>query len=325
MKNTVTVLGAGAWGTAVATVLAYNGHDVVLWCYEEVVAHDINTSHCNKRYLPEVTLAKNIHATHDLQEAVQASTWLFEAVPVTCLRSVMTTARPWVTAHHRLVMLSKGVEVDTMQLPVSMLAQLLGEQDRIAVVSGPNFAKELAQQVPTATVIAANLPALAQEVTVLLGNHYFKTVISEDVQGVQVGGAFKNVIALILGMVNGAQYRENTTAYALTQGMQEMVQIAQAFGGKPETIYGLAGFGDLVLCCTGSLSRNFKIGQQLGQGCCLSDFAAKNPVLPEGVNTLAAIQAIAQRHTLNVPLCSAAYEVVYQGKPIDAILQRLMA
>lgn len=325
MKQTVTILGAGAWGTAVATVLAHNGHDVVLWCYEQPVAHNINTAHCNTQYLPGFQLSERIRATHNLQEAVQASTWLFEAVPVTCLRSVMASIKPWVTADHRIVVLSKGVEVETLLLPVGMIADVLGDQNRMAVMSGPNFAKELAQQVPTATVISAHVRSLAQDVAALLSNNYVKTIMSDDVNGVQVGGAFKNVIALILGIANGAQYRENTTAYLMTQGLQEMALIARAFGGKEESVYGLAGFGDLVLCCTGSLSRNFKIGQLLGQGRLLSELAATYPVFPEGVNTLAAIQTIAQQHDLNLPLCTVAYEVVCQEKNRDLILQRMMA
>jgi glycerol-3-phosphate dehydrogenase (NAD(P)+) len=323
--KTLTVLGAGAWGTAVATLLAHNEHNVVLWCYEQEVADDINRSRCNGRYLPGIQLPKNIRATHSLQDAVQASTWLFEAVPVPCLRSVFAAAKAWVTPDYRVVMLSKGIEADTLLFPVNMIAQVLGRHNPIAVVSGPNFAQELAQQVPTATVVAADTPSLVQEVGQLVANGYFKVYTSSDVVGVQSGGAFKNVIALILGAAQGAGCRENTTAYFMTQGLHEMAQIARVLGGNVETVYGLSGFGDLVLCCTGTLSRNFKIGQQLGQRRRLTDLAAVYPMFPEGVNTLGALPMLIKQHALNLPLCTSAYEFVFKGKPFTTVVQRLMA
>ncbi len=325
MMNKVTILGAGAWGTAIATLLAENGHDVTMWCYEQDVADDVNRNGLNSRYLPGIKLQKNIRATANLQEAVQSSSWLFEAVPVTCLNSVFTSAKTWMTPEHRIVVLSKGVDADSLRLPVEIITEALGFQHEIAILGGPNFAHELAQKVPTATVVASASRAMIFDIAKMLDNQFFKVYGSDDVIGVQVGGAFKNVMALALGLANGAQCRENTVAYLMTQAVHEMAQISIALGGKPETIYGLSGFGDLVLCCTGSLSRNFKVGRLLGQGAKLSDLTKQFPVLPEGVNTLQVVKKLADRHELSLPLCLGTHDFVFQGKPFNSVLDQLMS
>ncbi len=324
MNIKVTVLGAGAWGTAIATLLAHNGYDVVLWCYEQDVANDINLNGFNSRYLPGIQLQKNIKATNNLQESIQASPWLFEAVPVTCLKSVFASAKTWVTPEHRIVVLSKGIDSESSSLPVEIITAAIKGENQFAVLGGPNFAHELAQQVPTASVVASSSISLIGDLAKMLNNRFFKVYGSDDIIGVQVGGAFKNVMALVLGIANGAKYRENTTAYFMTQGLDEMAKIAVALGGKAETVYGLSGFGDLVLCCTGSLSRNFKIGQLLGQGAQLSSLADKFPVLPEGVNTLQIVKVLADRHALTLPLCGGTYGFVFAGKPFDEVLDTLM-
>ncbi len=314
MKNSISILGAGAWGTAVATVLAHNNHDVTLWCHEPRVADEINHQQTNGSYLPGIQLQKNIRATTNMQNAIQSSAWVFEAIPIRYLRSVMSSIKPYINVQHSIVILSKGMENKSLHLPGEIIAEELGTQNKIAVVSGPNFAQELAQKMFTTSVVASNSPDFSFAVAQLLENSYFKVQLSNDFIGVQVGGAFKNVIALALGIAHGAGCGENTRAYLLTQGLHEMALITEALGGKAETIYGLSGLGDLVLCCTGSLSRNFKVGVLFGQGHAFTDISRQYQVLPEGINTLHEINTLMNRYSLALPLCVKTYEAVFLNK-----------
>lgn len=324
MQNKITVLGSGAFGTAVAAHLANNGHNVILWCYEPEVAKDINKNNMNGRYLPGIKLPKNIQATSDLGEAIKASTWIFEAVPTKELRSVFIKANPWFTHAHRVVVLSKGIEAKTLLLPSDIIAQSIGLPVPIVVLSGPNLAHELAQQVPCAAVVASSDQSLVLELTKIVSNQNFKIYGTDDVIGVQVCGALKNVMALVLGAAHGKQLRENTIALLITQALHEMAQVAVALGGRVDTSYGVAGLGDLILCCTGASSRNFKVGRFLGQGHNLADLSAQHSLLPEGVGTLRAMKTIAQNHDLDLPLSCGMYEFVFEDKGFDGILARLM-
>lgn len=326
MSGTITVLGGGSWGTAVATVLAHNGHKVILWCHEPEVVSDINNKRINTKFLSNVTLHENIVATAHIQEAVNASSWIFEAIPVKYVRSVLSQAKNVVASNHKVVVLSKGIEADSLLFPVDIVKDVwnIVPKDAIAVLGGPNFANELAEKVPTATIIAASSPALTQEIARLVQTDYFQPYQSIDIVGVEVGGAFKNVIALAMGIAHGVGYKNNTIAYLFCQGVSEVSKLAQALGGKAETIYGLAGFGDMFLCSLDSLSKNFKIGKVLGQGYPLCDLAAQYPIIPEGINTLQSLKRLIKKYNLQLPLCQTTYEFVFEGTCFKRILLRLM-
>src|SRR5579872_526205 len=312
MKNTqtkVTVLGAGAWGTSFATLLAHNGLQVNLWSFEQTVAHDIQKHRINTTYLPNVKLLSNIHVTTDMQEALQDSTWVFEAIPVAFLRKTLQQAKPFTNAQQSWVVLSKGIERDTFSLPSQIIQDVFGFK-AAGVVAGPNFAKELAEKAYTATTVASYDPKKAQELSDLLANEFFKTYISNDMIGVQVGGAIKNVLALAIALGKGSHLHENTIAFILTQGLQEIAQIAEFFGGKKETVYGLSGLGDMFLTCTSPLSKNFQAGSLLAKGSKLADIE-RIMTLPEGINTTQSLFHLIEKNNLDLPLCRGVYDVIF--------------
>jgi glycerol-3-phosphate dehydrogenase (NAD(P)+) len=324
MKNTITILGAGAWGTAVATHLAANEHDVILWCYESEVVDEIQTNHTNTHFLPNISLSHKIKASCSFQEALSASDWVFEAVPVKFLREILNQAKPYVKKTQKWVILSKGIEQETLLLPAGIVSEVLGASTEIAIIGGPNFAKELAEQCYTATMIASKNQNIARELSLLLENNYLKTYIIDDITGVQVGGALKNLFTIAMGIAIGSGCKENTRAYLVTKSLEEMAKISLHLGGRSETIYGLAGFGDLFLSCTGTLSKNLKMGKMLGQGHLLSDISTQLTTLPEGINTLQSIKSLIKKYNLNLPICSGTYDFVYEGKSFKNLLYNLM-
>jgi len=319
----VTVLGAGAWGTAVATLLAANRHDVMLWCYEQDVVDQINKERTN-RYLADISLAPNIHATADLVEAINHSSIIFEAIPVPFLRKTLLSVREKAPHSALWVLLSKGLEQETLLPPSGIIDDLFGKTVRTVVVSGPNFAKDLALQAPTATTVASRRPEWSAEVSNLLSNHYFSTYFSSDPLGAQVGGALKNVITIAIGMLRGAAYRDNTCSFVFTRGLREMAEIARHWAAKRETVYGLSGVGDLVLTATGSLSRNFKLGKLIGEGKSLSEIEQHLPVLPEGANTVQSVKQLMERSGLNLPVCQGVYDTLYTDQSVKDFVERLM-
>lgn len=322
----VAVLGAGAWGTAVATVLADNGVAVTLWCFEEDCAHDIKSVHINKKYLPDVILSNRIQVTTSLMDAVSDVDFIFEAIPVRFLRSVFSTIAQQCpqAKSSRWVILSKGIEQDTTEIPSTIIEDVFKTPITYAVVAGPNFAQELVQRVVTATIVASHDQTLAQELALILTNDYFKAYVSNDPLGVQVCGAVKNVIALIVGIAQGSGYKhENTVAFLVTKGLEEIAQLTSAYKGLPQTAFGLAGLGDVMLTCAGTLSRNLRFGKHIGGGMSLDEVSKKFVPLPEGVGTAQSIYGLVKQRGLSLPLCQAAYECVFEGLQFKDVIARL--
>ncbi len=319
----VAVLGAGAWGTAWSTLLANNGYAVNLWCYEPDVVTEIDATGINKRYLPSIQLPSGITPTHDLACALDGATVIFEAVPVAFLRSILIAAKPHVAPTVPWVTLSKGIEQRTLSLPLQVIADVLGAAVPTAVVSGPTFAKELAQKTISAATLASADAALAKQLIHQLKNDYMTLHLSDDPIGVQVGGAVKNIIALAVGMAHGAGYGHNTTAYLITMGLVEMAAIAQVLGGKKETLYGLSGLGDLVLTCTGEQSKNLRVGTMFGTGKSFEQVRQEVPVLPEGVNTVESVRELALKHRLPLPLCLGMHACMFQGASFPDLVHSL--
>lgn len=323
MKN-VCVLGDGAWGTAVATLLAHNGYTVKLWCHDAAVVETIMRTRVNERYLPGHTLSERIIPTISLEDAVRDTQWIFEAIPVQYLRSVIMDVVPCVTPDQIWVVLSKGIEKDTLLLPTQIIDDIFAHPPKKAVVAGPSFAADLASKQVTAVSIAATDCALAHELQTMLENKYFKPFYSTDLIGVQVGGALKNVITLGVGMLEGAGYTDNTKAFLVTRGLHEMGLMTKVLGGDPATLYGLSGVGDLVLTSLGQLSRNLAVGKRLGRGESLQDIIRELGNAPEGINTVQAIQQLMQKHQLELPICKAVHEIIFAGKKIDHLIAALM-
>ncbi len=321
MGKKIAMLGAGAWGTAVATVLANNGHDVTLWCFERDVVDSIKRVHQNERYLPTIEINPLVTATNDLARAIADADIIFEATPIAFLRSVLLNAKPHVKPHVPWVVLSKGIENDTLLLPSSIIHDVLGFTTKVAVVAGPTFAQELAQGKFSAAVVASDNIVLCDEIISLLANTYFMLQVSNDLLGVQVGGAVKNVIALAIGIARGAKQTENTIAYLVTEGLAELAKIIELFGGKKETALSLAGLGDLVLTCMGTLSKNLRVGMMIGCGTNVHDIKAKQGmVLPEGINTIRSLDELAGKKDIKLPLCRGVYECIFEGKPFEVML-----
>ncbi|MFC1894472.1 NAD(P)H-dependent glycerol-3-phosphate dehydrogenase [Candidatus Dependentiae bacterium] len=320
MKQVVTVLGSGAFGTSVAQLLADNGHTVNLWCYEKDVGLDIQNNSENKKYLPGIKLNPNINPTSELNIALQDSKCIFEAIPVKFLRKILIQAKSFLKNEQILVVLSKGIEQDTLLLPTQILDDVFDNQIKKAVMAGPNFASEIVKRFNTATLVASGDKKINQDIKKLLSNDYFKVKLSSDVIGIQVGGAIKNVICLASGFIQGFCGSRNSLAFLLTNGLQEMEKLAVCLGGKKETIYGLSGFGDLVLSATSNLSKNNRVGNLIGQGKTIDDLKKEFTTLPEGINTVVSIYDLIKKCDLDLPICKQTYKVIFEGKSIKEFL-----
>jgi len=319
----ITVLGAGAFGTSVAQLLADNGYQVKLWSYESQVVQDITKSCENKKYLDGVKLSSNIKPTSDLREALEGSKFVFEAIPVKFLRNILNQIKDFLSHEQILVVLSKGIEQETLLLPTQIIDDIFGKKLQKTVMAGPNFAKKKKKKCCTATVVCSQEKNITQELQKILTNDYFKTYPSDDIVGVQVGGAIKNVICLTAGFVHGSCFSQNSLAFLLTLGLEEMAKLSVCLGGKKDTVYGLAGFGDLVLSATGSLSRNLNAGKLIGQGKKVQDLQKEFGTLPEGINTVTSIYNLIKKCNLDLPICIGTYEVVFEGKSVKDFLKQI--
>lgn len=324
MKKIVTVLGAGAWGTALSNLLAENGYDVILWCHESNVVKDIESTRINKDFLPGVNLHSKISPTCDIQVAMQSSEFIFEAIPVKYIRTILVLAKHYVSKNHKFIVTSKGIEQETNMLPSQIVCDVFGIKSKVVSIAGPNFAKDLAAKKLTACVVASQDIELAGLVCNILKNTYFKPYISNDINGVQVGGAIKNVFALAIGIAHSLDSGENTIAFLMTRCLVEMVYWVKYFGGNQETVYGLSGFGDLFLTCSSTVSKNFKFGRMLGQGHSLNELSKQFAAFPEGVNTLQTIKRIIDSEKLNLPVCLGIYDVVFEGKSFKHLLDSII-
>ena len=320
----VCMIGEGAWGTAVATLLAANGHTVKLWCHDEAVCESIKNTRHNDRYLAGVELSDLIVPTIDLEDALCDTEWIFEAIPVKFLRSVLQQVRSCLSADQRWVVLSKGIEQDTLMFPTQIIADIVGTDVSVAVFAGPSFAREVATRQITAVSLAASDVGLCKELHTLLANNFFRPYLSRDVVGVQSGAALKNVIALGLGMLQGAEYTDNTQAFFLTRGLHEMALLAESLGGKRETIYGLSGVGDLVLSAMGASGRNADVGRRFGTGQSLQQILDATGYIPEGVNTVKSVWQLVGKQKMGLPICEQIYRVIFEGRTIAQMLEHIM-
>ena len=319
MKKSVSMLGDGAWGTAMATVLANNECRVKLWCRTPEVAHSIKNTKINSRYLPEIVLNDLIDPILDLQEVLHETEWIFIAIPVQFTRAVMQQIVPFVKKDQKFVILSKGIEQNTLMFPSQIIDDVLGYEAAQAVCCGPTFAQELATQKISAVNIAATTVACSNELQVLLNNNYFNSYISTDMLGIQICSALKNVVAVALGMLDG-DYAQNTKAFMLTRGLQDIATLSVALGGKRETVYGLCGVGDLVLTATSSMSKNMHLGQRLGKGENLDAIVEEAGILPEGINTIKSVYQLMQKRDIDLPVFKGLYEVIFQNMPITTFI-----
>jgi glycerol-3-phosphate dehydrogenase (NAD(P)+) len=321
----ISVIGAGAFGTAMAIAAERAGNEVVLWAHDPEVASAIQETRGNPDYLPNVTLGPGIAATSDLAEAARFSDTIFMVVPSHHYREVLTNVRKHIVRPVKVISGTKGIENESLDRMSDICAGVLGDQlAAFAALSGPTFAIETARAEPTVAVIASLDTQFAQEAQTMMSSAAFRLYHSNDVAGVELAGALKNVIAIAAGVLEGLGLGSNTNAALVTRGLHEITRLGVALGGRLETFAGLAGMGDLVLTCTGALSRNRTVGVQLGKGRKLEDILRDAKFVAEGIKTSKSARALAERHQIEMPITTEMYRVIYEdSSPRDAI-QRLM-
>ena len=321
----VTILGAGAWGTALSMVLAEKGHQVRLWCYEDDVAESVN-SRSENPYLEGVTLPSGIEAYSDVGTALEGAELVVSVSPSQVVASVMEEAAPHLPGDVLLVSASKGIELGTLRRMDQVIGDVVDDDvmSRFCVLSGPSFAKEVADREPTAVVVASESEEARLEVQEVFQTPWFRVYTNPDVVGVELGGAVKNVIALAAGMTAGLGYQHNTTAALITRGLAEITRLGVALGARQATFYGLAGMGDLVLTCTGGLSRNRTVGYRLGKGESLGGILSEMSAVAEGIKTAGAVHELASRHQVEMPIAAQVYAIVEEGRAPSEALQELM-
>jgi glycerol-3-phosphate dehydrogenase (NAD(P)+) len=319
----VAILGAGGWGTALAIHLARAGHDARLWARDAGLVADMRQRRANAVYLPDVRFPANLQVTAALEQALSGTEFIVAAVPSHGTRDILRRAAPFVHRGSIVVSATKGLEQDTLLRASEIVAQELGDVS-VAVLSGPSFAAELARELPTAVSIGSRDPAVVQRVQSEFKAPYFRLYGTDDVVGVEMGGALKNVIAIAAGVVEGLGLGHNALAGLITRGLAEMSRLACAAGAKRETLSGLTGLGDLVLTCTGALSRNRHVGIELASGRAVADVLAGMKTVAEGVRTTEAALALAARYDVELPIAAQVGELLAGRKDPKTALYELM-
>lgn len=324
MSN-ISILGAGAFGTAIATILSENGHNVLLWAYEKKLVANINNNHENNLYLSGVKLSSNIKATNNLEKLASYSNYIFSAIPVKFLHNILLNIKPFIQDNHIFISLSKGIENNTLMLPSQIINSLFSNE--VLVLSGPNFAQEIANKKYTASVLAANNIEIRNTISKMISNNYFKIELSKDIIGIGLVGALKNILSVLVGIAKGYESGENTIAFLLTKGLQEMTELVEFLGGDKESVYGLAGLGDLILSAFGSLGRNLKIGKEIGILKAKNNFNCdiffKGKILPEGINTIKSLKQYIDKNNLNMPLINSIYKLIYERIDLKDLLNEI--
>lgn len=324
MTQRIGVLGSGSWGTALAVHLAHTGHDVRLWARDAALAADMTSARENRTYLPGVALPDVLAPTNSLATALEDAHFVVVAVPSHGVRDVARAASAHLHQSCTIVSATKGLEEGSVLRMSQVLRQELPSAGEIVVLSGPSFASELARSLPTAIVAAGESPAIVESVMAHFRSPAFRLYGSSDVVGVELGGALKNVIAIAAGVVEGLGQGHNAKAALITRGLAELSRLAVALGAQRDTLSGLAGLGDLVLTCTGDLSRNRKVGLALAKGQSLKDILASTRMVAEGVRTTEAALALSAKHDIELPIAAAMSDVLAGRVDPQTAIRNLM-
>lgn len=319
----IAVLGGGSFGTAIANIVADNGFPVKLWMRDAGIVNEVRTRHENTRYLPGKALNPAIEPTTDLADTVKTATIIFVAIPSKAFRTVLRDAHDHFNPDQILVSTTKGIEADGFR----MMSQILQQEtpcQLIGVLSGPNLAKEIAKRTLTGTVIASEHEAVRTRVQSVLSCSYFRVYANNDVFGVELGGALKNIYAIAAGMASALGMGENTKSMLITRSLAEMSRFAARLGCNPMTFLGLAGVGDLFVTCTSPLSRNYQVGFALAQGKALDDILAHLGGTAEGVNTILLVRKQSVELEVYMPLVHGLHEIIFEGKGVKEVIKRLM-
>lgn len=327
MINNIAVIGGGAWGTALSLLLADSGHSVTLWMYEKELAEETHRTRENRVYLPGFQLPQNIAVTSSLEAAVRNKPFVLSVVPSHTVRAVSSQFAPFIAEKAVIINASKGIEIDTLKPLADVFRDTLPERyhTRLCFLSGPSFAKEVAAKMPTAVALASFDPDIGRKAQKILSTPYFRVYTNMDVIGVELGGSIKNVIAIAAGVLEGLGFGHNTMAALITRGLAEMTRLGKAMGANPLTFSGLAGVGDLVLTCTGGLSRNRTLGVRIGRGESSEDILKEMKTVAEGVKTAKATRELAIKYGVEMPVTEEVYRILYEGKNPKQALNDLMS
>lgn len=323
----VSVIGAGSWGTAIAFVLAENGHDCLLWTRRTEQAAEINEKHTNESYLPGITLPANLQAISDLEEAVHHSDIIVIAVPTKAIRDLCAEINQLANNAKLIIHVSKGIEPDTLNRISEVIEEEISTDKRKAIValSGPSHAEEVVLRHPTTITAASFDQQAAEHVQDLFMNQYFRVYTNDDLVGVELGAALKNVIALAAGISDGIGYGDNAKAALITRGLAEITRLGMKMGANPLTFSGLTGLGDLIVTCTSVHSRNWKAGNLLGQGKSLDEVVSGMGMVIEGVRTTKAAHQLSERYDVSMPLTEALYSILFDNIPPKEAVDQLMS
>ncbi len=328
LKNLkIGVVGAGSWGTTLADMLAGRGFNVSLWVYEKELSEILGSEKINTYYLPEVKLAPNLQFTSDLEEVVRDKQILLWVTPVKAFRELFKEGLRFAEQDTIHVSASKGIEIRTLKT-VSQIAKessLPFSDRKFVVLSGPSFAKEVSKKMPRAVVVASADKDSAATVQKAMATPYFRTYTSDDVVGVELGGALKNVIALASGIADGLGYGHNTRAALITRGLAEIIRLGNFMGADQRTFAGLSGMGDLVLTCTSRLSRNYSVGVEIGRGLSLEEILKNMKMVAEGVYTAKSAFTISAENSIDMPIVHEIYNVLFENKPPVEAVKDLMS
>lgn len=312
----VAVIGAGSWGTALALLFADVGHEVRMWVYEEEGSEEILGKRENVIYLPEFPFPDNLRPSHDMAFCLDGAELVVTVVPTQVYRSVLPQMIPHVRPDMIFLSASKGIENNTLKRVSEILEEFLQPRgvSHVGVLSGPSFAREVARRHPTAVTIAFEDEAVARRIQHALACPYFRLYRNTDRVGVEFCAALKNVIALASGMIDGLEYGMNTRAALITRGLVEITRMGMVLGAEPVTFPGLAGMGDLVLTCTGGLSRNLTVGRELGKGRSIEEITGSMKMVAEGVKTAISVHQLVEKTGIEMPISEKVYEIIYEGK-----------
>jgi glycerol-3-phosphate dehydrogenase (NAD(P)+) len=322
-KDTVGVVGAGSWGTTLAKILGENGHETLIWAYEAEVCEEVNAEHRNSRYIPGVELGPRVHATTDLQRVCESCDFLLMVVPSHVFRKVAYEMGAHLRGDHIIVHGTKGIEQESFK----RMSEILREETcvrKIGALCGPNLAKELADRQPAGTLVASKYDEVVKRAQHYLHNAYFRVYGGHDMVGAEVGGAFKNVVAVSAGVVDGLKLGDNTKALLLTRGLNEMARYGTSLGADVITFGGMAGIGDLMATCASPHSRNHQVGERLARGETMEQITTSMYMVAEGVKTARSVHAYASYKGLELPIVDAAYALVHQGKNVRQAMDELM-
>lgn len=325
MAPSISVLGAGSWGTALAIQAARNGCDTLLWGHNPQHVSVLEQAGENRRYLPGCPFPPNLAVTNDLQQCALFSSLLLLSVPSHAFKSTLQKVKPFLGNQPRIAWATKGFDSDNGALLSEVVVKILGRNVLTAVLSGPTFAKEVADGLPTAITIASASQDFASQVAAILHNHRFRAYTSSDIIGVQVGGACKNVLAIAAGIADGLGLGANTRAALVTRGLTEVMRLGIELGGQPDTFMGLAGLGDLILTCTDNQSRNRRFGLALGQGKSRVQAIQEINQSVEGISAAREAYLLAQKHRVEMPITEQVYNVLFNDLPPIQAVQNLLA